>query len=670
MAELNESQLLLLNNIMYLKGVANSNKRTVGEVVDILLNGGGLDKNIEIVKKKGGGTEEKYPHDMSRGEWVAILNAINKDPQLKDLKINHGITGEMPDKNGQPIMKNGKVLEAGMRVATFVDPDGEATVVFRGTGGDFEWFDNGQGGYLADTPQQIAALEYIESLEYDNITVTGHSKGGNKTQYVAILSDKVKKAVSFDGQGFSREFLDKYKDRIEANAHKITSISAKEDFVNCLLYPIAEKIYYINTEEKENHLHYHNPNIMLDENGQLRGRTDQPGDIPKFINSFTIYVHETMEEPFRSYAFDGVLSYLKEGDEGFPKESTLHFLSAAAMAISHLDDYTFTRIAEEHGDGAEFVAVISASMLFPSLFSDDAAKVLIKHARNAIDYATEKLKQFGDWLMSMLNKGIAKLKQAGNMVAVGAAKFAERVRSEWEKLKEGVIVFSRTLVDTTKQAIEHFMNRLKKAVTNFCIQVAEGTKKILAAIKGLWNKAVNHAKQGAINMLNKVKEDHPSKLAVFLSYIILVRELQKKVAGKNDLSAQKTVPAVTQQKYASKVVKGYGSYTSAQLTVDFSRLADLKTKFRNLEERIGSRIQQRLSQAERTISSTGRAYSEPNVQRQVHQLNRTCEQIRQRNYKVAAKLQSKVKFLQLAEQQYRKVESMISSYLSAGVSFI
>ncbi|MNJ41117.1 hypothetical protein D3C77_360280 [compost metagenome] len=340
------------------------------------------------------------------------------------------------------------------------------------------------------------------------------------------------------------------------------------------------------------------------------------------------------------------------------------------MAISHLDDYTFSRIAEEHGEGAELVAVIIASALHPYLFTDDAARVLIKHASNAIDYATEKLKQFGDWLMSLLNKAIAKLKQAGNIVAVGAAKFAERVRSEWEKLKEGVVVFSRTLVDTTKQTIEHFMNRLKKAVTNFCVQVAEGTRKVLAAIKESWNKAVNHAKQGAINMLNKAKDDHPTKLAVFLTYITLVRELQKQVGGKRALSAQKAVPDASQQKYATKVVKGYGSYTSAQLTVDFSRLAHLKTTFRSLEERIGSRIQQMLSQAERTISSTGRAYSEPNVQRQIHQLNRTCEQIRQRNYKVAAELQSKVKFLQLAEQQYRKVESMISSNLSAGVSFI
>ncbi|MFD3262201.1 Mbeg1-like protein [Paenibacillus lentus] len=666
MAELSKSQLILLDNLIYLNEVVNKKDMTVGQIVNELIYDNKLDASINEDKI---GTDEEYPCNMSRGEWLAILDAINKDPQLRSLKVNKGINGEMHDKDGQPIMKNGKVLEAGMRVATFVDPDGEATVVFRGTGGDFEWFDNGQGGYLADTPQQIAALKYVESLEYDNITVTGHSKGGNKAQYVAILSDKVKEAVSFDGQGFSREFLEKYKDRIEANAHKITSISAKDDFVNCLLYPIAGTIDYIDTKEQEKFKYNHRPNILLNENGQLRGPAEQ-GDIPKFINAFTIYIHETMEEPFRSYAFDGVLSLLKKGDEGFAKEGWLHRWSSVAMVATHLDDYTFSQIAEEYGDGAELVVVIIASSLYPYLFTDDLIRSLSKNIGNAIDYAIEKLNQFGDWLMTMLNKAGAKIKQAGNLVVVGAAKFAERVRSEWEKLKEGVVVFSRTLVDTTKQTIEHFMNRLKKAVTNFCIQVAEGTKKVLAAIKQSWNKAVDHVKQGISNIINRAKAEQFTKIAVFVTYFTMLRELQKQLSGKGDLSVQKSTPAAVNHKYTTKVVKGYGSYTSAQLTVDFSRIAHLKSRFRSLEERIGSRVQQMLSQAERTISSTGRAYSESNVQRQIHQLNRTCEQIRQRNYKVVAELQSKVKFLNIAEEQYRKVEGMISSNLSAGVSFI
>ncbi len=85
----------------------------------------------------------------------------------------------------------------------------QAYAVFRGTG-DFEWEDNFKGGYLAVTPQQKKALDWINSLPYDNIIVSGHSKGGNKAQFVAYLSDKVSKCVSFDGQGFSKEFAKKH----------------------------------------------------------------------------------------------------------------------------------------------------------------------------------------------------------------------------------------------------------------------------------------------------------------------------------------------------------------------------------------------------------------------------------------------------------------------------
>ena len=58
------------------------------------------------------------------------------------------------------------------------------------------------------TPESCS--DYIENLPYDSITVAGHSKGGNKAQYVTVLSDKVDRCISMDGQGFSQEFIDKY----------------------------------------------------------------------------------------------------------------------------------------------------------------------------------------------------------------------------------------------------------------------------------------------------------------------------------------------------------------------------------------------------------------------------------------------------------------------------
>lgn len=49
---------------------------------------------------------------------------------------------------------------------------------------------------------KVAEAADVVLESYDSITVTGHSKGGNKAQYVTVLSDKVDRCISMDGQGF------------------------------------------------------------------------------------------------------------------------------------------------------------------------------------------------------------------------------------------------------------------------------------------------------------------------------------------------------------------------------------------------------------------------------------------------------------------------------------
>ena len=90
-------------------------------------------------------------------------------------------------------------------------------MVFRGTGSG-RWYDNGQGLYEDASKYQKVALRYFEdtlrALDIDNIgssvrlVVTGHSKGGNLSQFVTFNSkyrDYVNCCISFDGQGFSPE---------------------------------------------------------------------------------------------------------------------------------------------------------------------------------------------------------------------------------------------------------------------------------------------------------------------------------------------------------------------------------------------------------------------------------------------------------------------------------
>ncbi|WP_294189817.1 Mbeg1-like protein, partial [uncultured Clostridium sp.] len=101
----------------------------------------------------------------------------------------------------------------------------EAIVAFKGTTGGEEWSDNVKGLNATDTSSQKEALDFIESLPYIDITTVGHSKGGNKSMYVRITSDKVKRSVSLGGQGFSQEFIDKYWAEIQMKGNGITNYS-------------------------------------------------------------------------------------------------------------------------------------------------------------------------------------------------------------------------------------------------------------------------------------------------------------------------------------------------------------------------------------------------------------------------------------------------------------
>ena len=242
MEELNESQLLLLNSLVYLDADFAPGF-TVGEIV----------QNIDLDQIDYGG-------GLTREEAEELIQAIQNDPELASLEVSHYTDGEI-------------------RAACFVNPEtNEAVIAYRGTGPLYEaWDDNCQGGYLSDTDMQKQALAFAQECaqDYDNITVTGHSKGGNMAQYVTVLmGDKVDRCVSFDGQGFSDEFLTKYADEIEANRSKIRSVCSYNDYVNILLTPIAAEIVYLDTEESMfpgGHYPfdlYKNQNNKLDENGE------------------------------------------------------------------------------------------------------------------------------------------------------------------------------------------------------------------------------------------------------------------------------------------------------------------------------------------------------------------------------------------------------------------
>ena len=284
MCKLTYEELILLDNLIYLEWDVKEDESLINLVYG-LLNKGEFNKLMDNVGN--------CIIEMPESEWVNILNQIINKPNLRNLRI-----------------KNVANYKNGMRFACFVDDENNATVVFRGTTTTKEWDDNGQGAYEYDTIQQIDALNYINSLRYDNITVTGHSKGGNKAQYVTVLSPKISNCVSINGQGFSNEFISKYKDQINQNKSKIISINGKYDYVNCLFNSIVGECHYIKTESQINPFYYHKANILLDDNGDLRQETNE-AIFSKIINKFSNALLSDMPEEIQNLTINGMIGVIE-----------------------------------------------------------------------------------------------------------------------------------------------------------------------------------------------------------------------------------------------------------------------------------------------------------------------------------------------------------------------
>lgn len=284
MCKLTYEELILLDNLIYLQWDAEKDEELIN-IIDNILYNEELDELMDNM--------ENCIIKLPKSEWINILGQIKNKPNLKELRI-----------------ENVYNYKNGMRVACFLDGENNATVVFRGTATIEEWDDNGKGAYEYDTLEQINALNYINGLEFDNITVTGHSKGGNKAQYVTVLSPKVNKCISVNGQGFSNEFINKYKDQIHVNKSKIICINSKYDYVNCLFNSIEGEYYYIQTDFQINPLDYHKANIFLDENGMLRDKTNE-STFSKIINYFSISLISDLPKDMQNLIINGIIGAIE-----------------------------------------------------------------------------------------------------------------------------------------------------------------------------------------------------------------------------------------------------------------------------------------------------------------------------------------------------------------------
>ncbi|MFP5453400.1 Mbeg1-like protein [Parvimonas sp. G1604] len=305
-----------------------------------------------------------FPAEINEEEFSNIVNTIKNNRELyekiKIVDVDNSVYGNI---SGSDRVVN----------VTFLYED-NLIIVYKGTAGDFEWKDNVEGTYnISDTKQQRIALRYFDEMvekfkDVKKIYVSGHSKGGNKSQYIGVLRgnmSKLERVYSFDGQGFNSIFLKKYNKEIENNRHKIFNICNEYDYVNILLFSIANKIFIKSTtnigndDDRQSKLKhrfggFHSPYSMFkNENGILiLNEVTEQSDIMKNFEKLFEYYNTNMEiEDSKFMYYRMSLFMMESGSEVFgedipttPKGFLKRFTNLTKEYTKHENELSFSEI--------------------------------------------------------------------------------------------------------------------------------------------------------------------------------------------------------------------------------------------------------------------------------------------------------------------------------------
>lgn len=250
--------------------------------------------------------------DKTRSQFTKRLNIVQQAFLNRSCLADATITAFVTDYNNK---------KGGMKSLALTEPTGAVHIIFAGTGAG-EWIDNGEGLsgvpeynlyekydkmgkllYTVPAPRDYATGQQAEALNWFNklcaqndrnapITVSGHSKGGNKAQFVAVNSQLVTECYSFDGQGFSPEAIGMFKAHFsdyETRRGKIYSLSADNDYVNVLgerLAPEQNVLFLRSSDIGGDPFAYHYMETLLNGDGKLNPEAPQ-GEISEYIQNLS-----------------------------------------------------------------------------------------------------------------------------------------------------------------------------------------------------------------------------------------------------------------------------------------------------------------------------------------------------------------------------------------------
>lgn len=304
-----DSEMMMATQIAYLNFDGNQDI-PVGQIVNsIIQKYGKFDNNGNPVYGDDGNIvlNDAYANDANSKELTKQLQVVSNIKKLGD--ETSGLTG----------WENWKVVDVcndqndtgyyGMLIDT---GDGNAIIGCRGS----ESY-NGQqvvkDWIVADvgllnselTTQQERSQKYMEELwykygdKYDSFSVTGHSLGGNLAEHMTItapigMREKIDHTISFDGPGYSQEYLDAHKDEIAKVTEQMSHY--QWSWVSSLLLPlpgVQDTIIAAHDEENKSILmamlfRHDTHNVEFDENGNVMPGSESGlaavlGPISKYI---------------------------------------------------------------------------------------------------------------------------------------------------------------------------------------------------------------------------------------------------------------------------------------------------------------------------------------------------------------------------------------------------
>lgn len=430
-----------LNTLMYLSDYYGN--VADGTSVKSIIEKGELEIYFRIDKEVSNGStleeaQKKYSDDIRK--FTILKNAIKNDSGLGKLVIANQSSNIIDSETGSVYNQKG------LNACTFQDnlnSPTEVTVVYRGTGSG-EWLDNGIGlsGSVVSSKQQEQATGYFDYLVEKNgwdyskpsINITGHSKGGNKVQFVVMTSkysDLIHNGYSFDGQCMSPEAIEHFKttygaEEYEARRNKLFSISADNDYVNVLgvnrkdgrLIP-SDHIFFL--ESNLNGIAWHYPDAYMNEDGTLTKFTEQGALVSRYIEVLSGQIMD-FPEPIRNIVTNGAMAiaqiFLGKSDPVNGENlSYANMITSVLLLLESVPGGNISYLGKTFGIDLDWLAnAVTAYYLLCYTPLNIAAYTIGKTidilvtVKKKLEELGKKCKEFTDKFVDFVGKGIENLR--------------------------------------------------------------------------------------------------------------------------------------------------------------------------------------------------------------------------------------------------------------------